>query len=143
MGVDLIVKVLFYCYDACMDYIYKNNNPMKKRTGDCVIQALCNVLDKPWETIHDELSETSKMIYETMESNASWDLYLRMHGFTRHSIPNTCPDCYTVFDFCKDHPYGVYVLGTGNHAISVIDGTVYDIFNSLGEVPIYYYEREV
>lgn len=139
----MLSEVFFYCYHLAMNYIYKNNNPIKKRTGDCVIQALCNVLDKTWEEVFIGLAEIGLLIYETIESNATWDIYIRNHGFVRHAIPDTCPDCYTVFDFCKDHPFGAYVLGTGNHAISVIDGTVFDTFNSLNELPIYYYEREV
>ena len=89
------------------------------------------------------LAEIGLLIYETIESNATWDIYVRNQGFTRHVIPNTCPDCYTVFDFCKDHPFGTFILGTGNHAISVIDGVVYDTWNSLNEIPIVFYKKEV
>lgn len=142
MDIRLLVNVFFYWYYLCMNYVYKNNNPMKKRTGDCVIQALCNALHKSWEEVFIGLAEVGLLIYETIESNATWDIYIRNHGFSRHAIPDTCPDCYTVFDFCRQHPEGVYVLGTGNHAISVIDGVVYDTWNSLNEIPIYYYEKE-
>lgn len=126
-----------------MNYIYRNNNPMKKRTGDCVINAISTALDKTWEDVFMGLAQVGLLIYETMESNATWDLYLRNHGFTRHAIPDTCPDCYTAFDFCKDHPFGTYVLGTGNHAIAVVDGCVFDTWNSLNEIVIVYYKKEV
>lgn len=126
-----------------MNYYYKNNNPLKKRTGDCVIQALCNALDKPWEEVFMGLAEVGMLIYELPNNNSVWDIYLRNHGFTRHAIPNTCPDCYTVFDFCRDHPFGTYVLGTGTHAISVINGTIFDTWNSSNEIPIVYYKKEV
>jgi len=126
-----------------MEYIYKNNNPMKKRNGDCVIQAISTALDKPWEEVYLGLAETGLLIYSLPNNNDTWDLYLRNHGFSRHSVPNTCPDCYTVFDFCKDHPFGTYILGTGSHAVCVIDGCAYDTFNSLNEIVIVYYKKEV
>ena len=58
-------------------------------------------------------------------------------GFYRMAIPSKCPDCYTVDDFCRDHPYGTYVLGLGGHVATVIDGCLYDSWDSSREVPIY------
>ena len=126
-----------------MEYIYKNNNPMKKRNGDCVIQAISTALDKPWEEVYLGLAETGLILCSLPNNNDTWDLYLRNHGFSRHAIPNSCPDCYTVFDFCKDHPFGTYILGTGSHAVCVIDGCAYDTFNSLNEIAIVFYKKEV
>ena len=75
-------------------------------------------------------------------SNAVWGAYLKKLGFKREVIPNTCPDCYTVEDFCEDHPEGTYVLGTGSHTVTVIDGNAYDAWNSLSELPTYYFYKE-
>lgn len=124
------------------NYIYTNINPMKKRNGDCVIQALGIALDKSWEEVYLELAEVGLLLYSMMNNNDTWDLYLRNHGFSRHAISNSCPDCYCVIDFCRDHPYGTYVLGTGNHAIAVIDGIIRDAYNSGSEIPIVYYRKE-
>lgn len=125
------------------NYIYTNTNPMKKRNGDCVIQAISIALDKPWEEVYLGLAETGLLIYSLQNNNDTWDLYLRNHGFSRHVIPNTCPDCYTVIDFCRDHPYGIYVLGTGSHAIAIVNGIIRDAYNSGTEIPIVYYKKEV
>ena len=125
-----------------MAYEYYNPNPIGKRTGDCIIRALCKVLNKPWMDIHVGLALQGLEIYETMESNSTWDLYLRKNGFKRYVIPNTCPNCYTVADFCRDHPEGTYVLGTGTHAIAVVDGTIHDTWNSSLEIPVFYWSKE-
>ena len=53
------------------------------------------------------------------------------------------PDYYTVEDFCADHPKGTYVLGTGSHAVAVVDGFYYDAWDSGNEIPIYYWKEEV
>ena len=39
-----------------MAFIYFNPNPIDKHTGDCVIQALCKVLDQTWEETFMSLS---------------------------------------------------------------------------------------
>ena len=54
----------------------------------------------------------------------------------------TIPYCYTVKDFCKDHPQGVFVLGTGTHAVAVIDGDYYDAWDSGNKVPLFYWRKE-
>lgn len=125
-----------------MAYEYYNPNPIGKRTGDCIIRALCKVLDMPWMDVHVGLALQGLEIYETMESNATWDLYLRKKGYKRYAIPNTCPNCYTVADFCRDHPEGSFVLGTGTHAIAVIDGVIYDTWDSSLEIPVFYWSKE-
>ena len=57
-------------------------------------------------------------------------------------LPNDCPDCYTVEDFCQEHPKGTFVVAVSGHVLTVVDGDAYDSWNSLAENPIYYFERE-
>ena len=74
-------------------------------------------------------------------SNAVWGAYLRTLGFKREAIPNTCPECYTVNDFCEDNPEGVFIVATGNHVVAVVDGDYYDTWDSGDELPIYYWRK--
>jgi hypothetical protein len=66
---------------------------------------------------------------------------LRRAGFYRAAIPNRCPECYTINDFCLDHPRGVYVLKTSGHVVTVVDGQAWDTWDSTGEIPSYYWYR--
>lgn len=125
-----------------MAFVYFNPNPTGKHTGDCIISALCKALDQSWEETFMDLAKVGLSIYETIESNPTWDLYLRERGFSRHVIPDTCPNCYTVADFAEDFPYGTYVLGTGNHAICIEDGIIFGTWNPSREIPIVYYQME-
>ena len=75
-------------------------------------------------------------------ANAVWGSYLRKKGFVREIIPNTCPDCYTVEDFCRDNPKGTYILALSGHVVAVIDGKYYDTWDSGDEIPIYYWYRK-
>ena len=120
---------------------YYNPNPLNKRVGDCVIRAVSKVLDWEWNDTYTALCLQGYVMSDLPSSNQIWGAFLRKQGFIRQVIPNECPDCYTVEDFCKDHPTGIYVLGTGSHAVAVVDGFYYDAWESGREQPIYYYEK--
>jgi hypothetical protein len=57
-------------------------------------------------------------------------------------VPNTCPDCYSVEEFCAEHPYGIYVVKSENHVAAVIDGVLYDSWPSQDKTVIYYWTLE-
>lgn len=125
-----------------MAYIQRNINPDGKITDDCVIRALAVILGLTWEKAYAELSVEGMNNHDLWNKNYVWINYLRKKGFNRAVIPNTCPDCYTVEDFCADHPVGQYVVGTGTHVVAVIDGDYYDTWDSGKEVPIFYLWRD-
>lgn len=122
-------------------YKHYNPNPGGKIAGDCVIRALSAALGESWQAVYVDLSVQGYMMHDLGNSDPVWGAFLRSRGFERHVLPNSCPDCYTVGDFARDHSSGVYVLGTGSHAVAVIDGDIYDTWDSSGEIPIFYYER--
>lgn len=123
-------------------YIYANPNPANKTIGDCVIRGISILLDKSWEETYDEITEQGRRMYDMPSSNDVWTQYLLDYGFRRKIIPDTCPMCYTVRQFCRDHQIGEYLLATGHHVVAVIDGNYYDSWDSGNEVPIYYFEYE-
>ena len=125
-----------------MAYKYYNPNPANNDTGDCVVRAISKALNQTWDETYWDLCDQGYLMGDWGDSNRVWDTYLRENGFIRKIIPNTCPRCYTVEDFCHDNPYGIFILATGNHVVAVIDGIAYDSWNSLREVPIFYYVRQ-
>lgn len=118
-----------------------NENPVNARVGDCVIRAISTALNQDWVKTYVELCIQGLMFCDLPSSNAVWGSYLAHKGYKRFAIPNDC-NCYTVEDFCKDHPKGTYVLGTGTHALTVIDGNYIDVWDSGQEIPIYYFTKE-
>ena len=123
-------------------YKYYNPNPIKNnRVGDCVVRAISKVLNQSWEETYIELCLLGYVMGDWGSSNAVWNTYLKRKGFKRNVIPDDCPGCYTLEDFCNEHPQGSYIIGTGTHCIAIIDGTIFDTWNSNGEVPIYYYKK--
>ena len=123
-------------------YVSFNANPLHNRVGDCVIRAISKALNQDWHKTYTELSVEGYRLCDIMSSNAVWGAYLRHKGFERHIIPDTCPDCYTVEDFCKDHPQGTYILALSGHVIAVEDGKFYDSWYSGEETPIYYWQKK-
>lgn len=123
-------------------YVNYNANPKSKRVGDCVVRAISLLLDQAWEYTYCGIVVKGYELYDMPSSNAVWGAYLRSNGCERYPIPNTCPDCYTVKQFCEDHPQGKYLLCLNGHVVAVIDGRYYDTWDSGEEIPIYYWEKK-
>lgn len=125
-----------------MGYVQINENPQGLNVGDCVIRAISIITDKDWYDIYIELSVKGMEMADTLDSNRVWMSYLKDEGFKVSSIVDSCPDCYTVEDFCKDNPIGKFLLATGNHLIAVINGNWMDTWNSGLQAPICYFYKE-
>ena len=124
---------------AMNTFRYFNPHPAANVTRDCVIRAMCAVLGVSWDDAFDLVAERAKQMGQTMDDNAVYGSILRQRGFNRAIIPNSCPDCYTARDFCHDNPDGVFVLGFSGHVAAVIDGQVWDSWDSTEMIPTYYW----
>jgi hypothetical protein len=122
-------------------YSYYNANPYKIRVGDCVIRAISKALNQSWEDTYIDLTIQGYLMGDLLSSNAVWHAYLRSKNFIRDIVSNDCPECYTIEDFCNEHPKGTYIIGTGTHCVVVQDGCVFDTWDSSGETPIYFYYK--
>lgn len=119
-----------------------NPNPLSRRVGDCAIRAVARALGVSWEEAFALVAANAFAMGDMPSSDSVLGATLRQHGFYREAIPNTCPDCYTAEDFCRDHPEGIYVLAFGGHVATVEDGTIYDSWDSSSLSPQYYYYRK-
>lgn len=125
-----------------MAYINVNPNPKGSYVGDCVIRALCIAFNEPWNEIYVGVCIEGYLLCDMPSSNRVWGEYLKNRGYTRHMIPGDCPNRYSVRDFCSELFKGTYILGTGTHVLTVIDGNYYDTWDSGDEQPIYYWTKE-
>ena len=123
-------------------YIFYNPNPLEKRTDDCVIRALTKALDCDWETASVYAMTQQIRDADLYIKNYVWGNLLLRNGYTKHHLPDVCPDCYTVKDFADDYKKGKYIIGTGDHVLAVIDGDYYDSFDSGAMIPIIFYRKE-
>lgn len=124
-------------------FIKFNPNPNGIYVGDCVIRAISKAEDTDWHHTYLDVAIQGYTMCDMPSANHVWGAYLQKKGYTRTIIPNSCPDCYTVQDFCNEHKTGDYILATGSHVVAVSDGDYYDSWDSGNEVPIYYWQKGV
>ena len=123
-------------------WIKYNPNPTGRFVGDCAVRAVAKALNISWEDAYDLIANAGYAMGDMPSSDSVWGAVLRQHGFYRKAIPNQCPACYTVDEFAKDNPDGTFVLGFGGHVATVIDGNLYDSWDSSKEIPIYVWFRK-
>ena len=123
-------------------WIKYNPNPTGRFVGDCAVRAVAKALDISWEDAYELIADAGYVMGDMPSSDSVWGAVLRQHGFYRQAIPNQCPDCYTVEEFARDNPEGIFVLGFGGHVATVVDGDLYDSWNSSREIPIYAWFRK-
>ena len=121
-------------------WIEYNANPIANRVEDCAIRAVAVAMDISWDRAFDLIARSAKAMGAVMHQNAAFGAVLRKNGFERRMVPDTCPECYTVKDFCRDHPNGVFIAGSESHVVAIEDGNYIDTFDSGDETVIYYWE---
>lgn len=124
------------------EFIEYNANPRNKRVGDCTIRAISTALGQDWFQTYLDMSLQGLAVCDMPSANHVWGAYLKSKGFERHLIPDTCPDCYSVKDFCEDNPKGTFILAISGHVVTVVDGNYYDTWDSGDEIPIYYWKKK-
>lgn len=127
-----------------MAYVYYNPNPVHSKGGvwDCAVRAIARALDLSWEEAYTKLAMNGYLMGDIPNSDLVWGSVLRQAGFKREAISDSCPDCYTVEDFYKEHRDGIYVIKNSNHVATVIDGDLYDSWDSSMNTPIYVWVKE-
>ena len=121
-----------------MRYKYFNPNPAGRAVGDCAVRAISAALGVDWEEAYAMIAAAGYAMNDMPSSDSVWGSVLRMHNFYKTQLP--C--CYTFAEFAEDHPRGVYVLGTGTHVATIIDGVLLDAWNSLNEVADFVWFRK-
>lgn len=115
---------------------YLNPNPEKRLIGDCVIRAIAIAQNRPWLDVYDDICYQGRLMFDMPSANEVWGEYLKMLGY----IKKTCNDS-SIIDFCYNHPIGIFIVGTGTHVVTIINGDYYDTWNSGDEIPIYYFAK--
>lgn len=123
---------------------YFNPNPLgRKKVGDCTIRAIAKALNQTWEQAYTGLFVEGLFQGDLPNADSVWSKYLYDHGFRRYLIPEDLIGEYTVSDFTKDHPGGVFVLSMpGQHVVCVENGKWMDTWDSGEETPSYFWAKE-
>jgi len=124
-----------------LGYIQLNENPHGILVDDCVIRAIATATGRSWDDVYLDLMIEGYEHKNWGNFNAIWWNYLIKKGYKRFLIPDTCPMCYTLKDFIKDHPRGVYIVGDGRHTVAVVNSCYIDTFDSGNMSVLYYFTK--
>ena len=140
-------------YPDTSTFHYFNANPKNRKTGDCVYRALTAATGRKWEEIVFGCAALAVKHGFSPASKETYGRLLEMLGFEKQRQPRK-PDGtkYTGKQFCEAlqryigsdslTAYGGvgdegFVVGKrivanigGNHTVAIIDGKVWDIWNS-------------
>lgn len=117
-------------------------NPHGGSVGDCAVRAVAAATGQSWEQAYIGLALTGFALGDMPSANRTWGAYLQKHGFKRRLVEADCTTCYTVADFAREYPNGVYVLGCSGHVLAVVNGDWLDSWDSGAECLIYYWYKE-
>lgn len=120
-------------------WIRMNPNPARKEAPDCVIRAISIALNRRWIDVYWDLCQLGARESNVPCADAVWGLYLYQNGFEPFLLPESCPLCITVQAFSQIFNKGTYIIGTGSHAVAVIDGNYFDSWDSGNEVPSFFW----
>lgn len=123
---------------------YFNPNPLKKKTGDCVIRALSKATGNDWDTVYQELCQIGFELKVLPNNDDAWREYLIRNGFEYCKLPPVKKGGKrpTVHSFTKEHKKGTYVLIVAKHLVTSKDGYYYDTWDS-GKRSVYGYYRKL
>jgi hypothetical protein len=106
------------------------------------VRAVAAATGQSWEQAYIALALTGYALGDMPSANRTWGAYLQKQGYKRRMVEADCTICYTVADFAREYPHGVYVLGCSGHVLTVLDGDWFDSWDSGAECPIYYWYKE-
>jgi hypothetical protein len=119
-------------------YVFKNENPCRKKIGDCVIRAISTALNQQWERTYIDLCIEGYINCDLPNSNNVWASYLQHKGFKQYVMPYIC----TMEQFAAEYPQGTYIVATGSHVACIKDGRLIDNWDSSDETVTYYFTKE-
>lgn len=107
------------------EYVYYNRNDDKVRRNDCVTRAISLASGLPYSTVRKKLRYTARLFDCCKLCVSCYEFLIRE---VLGGVPKNCKGM-TINEFAELHPYGTYLLRMDGHISTLIDNTVYDIFD--------------
>jgi len=108
-------------------FIKKNNNPKNKKTGDCVIRAIAEALDKDWITVFDELTIIARQKYTVPTDKLAYEEYLKDYN----TIPaiNNYRERWSIDDLQCMSDKKTYIVSIAGHLACIKNGNLIDTWD--------------
>ena len=110
---------------------YYNANPKKwKREGDCVVRAICTVLNQSWELTYMELCELGLRRCMMPNSKLLYEAYLKSKGLEKQKMPKKANGKrYTIREFVEERPDFIGIISVAGHLTCVANGSLIDTWD--------------
>lgn len=115
-----------------MEFVEFNANPKGKRTGDCVIRAICTGLNEPWEDTYKGMLEVALDTGYAISCKDNFREYLKRKGYQMEKMPRRKDNTrYTVKEFAEElaKPGKTYIINAANHVTMIRNKNLYDLWN--------------
>jgi len=116
-----------------MKFINYNANPKYKKTGDCVIRAICTALNDSWEDTYRGMLDVALRKGYAISSKDNYECYLKERGILKQKMPRKFDRTrYTVEEFADRlaKPNMTYIVTVANHLTVIINNDLYDLWNA-------------
>ena len=106
-------------------YIYYNRNPDGNKENDCVTRAISLATGFPYSKVRKKLFHIAKLLdCEKLCVCCYKHLIEDVFKFMRVNCDNL-----SVGEFADLHPYGTYLVRVDGHISTIINNSIYDIFD--------------
>ncbi len=106
-------------------FVYYNQNYDKVKRNDCVTRAISLASGLPYSTVRRKLRYTARLLGCSKLCVSCYEFLIRE---VLGGVPKNC-EGMTINDFADLHPDGTYLLRMDGHITTLIDFTLYDIFD--------------
>lgn len=120
-------------------FIYLNSNPKQKNCNDDSVRCLSKILEIDWQDAYYILAFVGCQLGEMPCSISTLNEVLKILGYQKRIIAKNSD--YTVKDFCKENPDGIFVVVTGSHVVAVKDGNYFDNTDTGFEYPVMFWKK--
>lgn len=112
-------------------YIYTNPNPLRYRSGDCVIRAISLAFDKDWYEVYDDLYQLGREMADMPNVNRVYETYITRLGGKKISAYLELEGGrkrLTARDLTKRS--GTFIISTAKHLAVVKNKKLLDTWDS-------------
>ena len=110
-----------------MGFVYCNPNPVKRKTGDCVVRALSIAFVRSWDDVYDELCKIGKEM-KVMPSGKEAYLEL-LNKYPTIPIFHMVGSKKKRFLVKEITQKGVFICRVAGHLVAVKNGDYFDLFD--------------
>lgn len=112
--------------------IYKeaNANPKRRKTGDCVVRAICNATGKQWHEVYEELCAIGYDLCDMPNQKRVYEKYLDNIGWKKYPMPRKKDGRrYTLAEFADTNGHITSIVSVAKHLTALVDGELHDTWN--------------